>query len=243
MKFPIVAASVALSMGIAFGGWFIGSGLSDTGKVERFVSVKGLAEKQVEADRAVWAISYVSASNSLVEAREALKKSQAAGFAFLEKYSIERDDAELQNLRILDQLARTYNTNDVALRYLLQQTILVRTDNIYAVAQASQNVGELLDAGVLLGNIDGYNGNDGPQYIFTKLNDIKPDMIAEATANARLAAQKFAKDAGTGIEGIRRAVQGSFQILPAENAVGLFEKNQIHKKVRVVTTLDYVLET
>ncbi|WP_262694026.1 SIMPL domain-containing protein [Kordiimonas aquimaris] len=243
MKFPIVAASAALSIGIAFSGWFIGGGVSDASKIERFVSVKGLAEKQVMADRAVWAISYVSASNNLAEAREALKKSQTAGFAFLDKYNIERSDIELQNLRILDQLARTYNTRDVALRYLLQQTILVRTNNINAVAQASQNVGELLDAGVLLGNIEGYNGNDGPQYIFTQLNDIKPDMIAEATANARLAAQKFAKDAGADIEGIRRAVQGRFEILPAENALGLSEANQIHKKVRVVTTLDYVLES
>lgn len=243
MKLPIMVGSTALALGIALGGWFIGSGVSDASKIERFVSVKGLAERQVKADRAVWAISYVSASNNLAEAREALKKSQMAGLDFLEKQGLSLTDTELQNLRILDQLARTYNTRDVALRYLLQQTILVRTNNIDAVAKASQNIGELLDAGVLLGNIDGHNGNDGPQYIFTRLNEIKPDMIAEATANARLAAQKFAKDADADIEGIRRAVQGRFQILPAENAMGLSEASQIHKKVRVVTTLDYVLES
>lgn len=242
MNFSKLITGLLLSIGIAASGWFVGHGVAGVRATEKYVSVKGLAEKLVTADRAVWAISYIAASNDLMEARKKLKQSRIAGFAFLEEHHIEPQDIELQSLRVLDLLARQYNSGDVALRYLLQQTILVRTNNIKAVATASQNVGALLDAGVLLGNIEGYNGNDAPQYIFTKLNDIKPDMIAEATANARLAAQKFAKDANTGIRGIRRAHQGNFVILPAENAAGLLEANQIHKKVRVVTTLDYLLE-
>ena len=126
MKFINRVTVFSLAIGIAACGWFIGHGLTESRSIERYVSVKGLAEKQVMADRAVWAISYIAASNDLSEARDRLKKSQVAGFAFLEQYGITRQDTELQNLRILDQLARTYNTGDVALRYLLQQTILVR---------------------------------------------------------------------------------------------------------------------
>lgn len=233
--------AIVVAFSIALSGWFIGQSFFKSRADDRYVSVKGLAEREVEADRAVWAISFVAASNELTDARNTLAHGRTAIFAFLERHNIAKSETELQNLRILDQLAKTYSSEHIALRYLLQQTVLVRTGKIDAVAQASQDVAALLDAGVLLGNIEGYHTNSGPQYIYTQLNTIKPTMIAEATGNARKAAMQFAIDADTEIEGIRRARQGQFVISPAENASGLIEAGQIHKKVRVVVTLDYIL--
>jgi hypothetical protein len=86
----------------------------------------------------------------------------------------------------------------------------------------------------------GYGG--GPTYLFTKLNDLKPEMIAEATASAREAAEQFAKDSGSDLGPIRTASQGVFQILPRDRAPGVMEESQLDKTVRVVTTVEYALE-
>ena len=102
----------------------------------------------------------------------------------------------------------------------------------------AQQVGKLVKAGVILSS---ENNQDGPIYLFTKLNEIKPDMLAEALASAREGAAKFADDSGAEVGGIRRARQGVFQILPRNRAPGLYEPGQINKTVRVVSTIDYRL--
>jgi len=103
-----------------------------------------------------------------------------------------------------------------------------------------ENVAELLSAGVALQSGGPYQG--GPTYLFTRLNDLKPEMIAEATARAREAAAQFAVDSGAALGGIRRANQGLFQILGRDDVTSLREEQQIHKVVRVVSTIEYFLE-
>jgi len=102
-------------------------------------------------------------------------------------------------------------------------------------------VGELVAAGVVLSSGGEYGGG-GPTFIFTGLNDLKPAMIAEATARAREAAEQFARDAKSRIGGIRRANQGTFEILARDRAPGITEEGQLAKTVRVVSTVDYNLE-
>ena len=92
---------------------------------------------------------------------------------------------------------------------------------------------------MILSTEGGYTS--GPNYLFTQLNASKPAMLAEALANAREGAAEFARDAGAKVGGIRRAWQGVFQILPRDQASGLFEQGQIHKTGRVVSTVDYAL--
>jgi hypothetical protein len=101
-------------------------------------------------------------------------------------------------------------------------------------------VGELVSAGIVLSSEE-YRGG-GPTFLFTKLNDIKPAMIAEATANAREAAEQFAKDSRTSLRGIRQANQGVFVILPRDQAAGIPEETQVTKTVRVVSTVEYFLK-
>jgi len=107
--------------------------------------------------------------------------------------------------------------------------------------QARQRVGELVSAGVVLSS-GGDDGSGGPTFVFTGLNKLKPQMIAEATARARESAEQFAKDSHSDIGGIRSASQGVFEILPRDQAQGISEASQIVKTVRVVSTIDYSLK-
>jgi hypothetical protein len=119
--------------------------------------------------------------------------------------------------------------------------LMVRSDQPEKIRDASQKVGELVNSGVVLSSGPGGGAFGGPTFLFTKLNDLKPEMIAEATASARKAAEQFAKDSHSRIGGIRRASQGVFEILPRDQAMGIMEQNQLHKTLRVVTTVDYFL--
>jgi hypothetical protein len=102
-------------------------------------------------------------------------------------------------------------------------------------------VDELVQAGVVLTSGQEY-GPGGPVFIFRGLNTLKPEMLAEATARAREAAQEFAASSGSEVGKIRRANQGVFQILPRDPAPGQQEQHQLHKTVRVVSTIEYLLE-
>ena len=118
---------------------------------------------------------------------------------------------------------------------------MVRSDDPDRILEASQAVGELVEAGVVLSSGEEW-GPGGPTFLFTRLNDLKPEMIGEATDKAREAAEQFAQDARSQISGIRRANQGVFVILPRDQAAGIAEQNQLFKTVRVVSTIEYLLQ-
>jgi len=124
---------------------------------------------------------------------------------------------------------------------VVKQTVMVRSDLPDTVLAASQRLNELVEAGVVFSSGGEYAAT-GPSFIFTKLNDFKPAMIAEATARAREAAEQFARDSRSRIGGIRRANQGVFEILPRDQASGIREESQVEKTLRVVTTVEYLLE-
>jgi hypothetical protein len=158
--------------------------------------------------------------------------------ALLSSAGLTEDDIELQRLEVTDLLAQAYRSGPVDSRFIIAQTLMARSTNVDQIATAGQRLGELVDAGVVLSN---EYGASGPFYLFTRLSDIKPEMIAEATRNAREAAQQFANDSGAKIGGIRRANQGLFEILPRDRAPQISEENQVEKTVRVVSTVEYLL--
>lgn len=234
-------SGLLFAVGIAAAGWFVGNGIVESRSNDRYVTVKGLSERQVNADVALWRLTFNATNNSLSEARNKITADKTAVLKFLKDNGIAASEISVESLRIEDRLTRAESKAKVAIRYLLEQSISVRSTNIKTVAAASQNLSNLLDEGVLFGGIDRYHRPLAPSYIFTGLNDIKPDMIAEATSNARLAAMQFATDAKADIKGIRRARQGRFEIRAANNAAGSISDSQMLKTVRVVTTIDYIL--
>ncbi len=142
---------------------------------------------------------------------------------------------------VVDALANPYAQSErVASRYVMRQTVLVRSSDPERVLAASQRIAELVNAGVVISSGEEY-GPGGPTFIFTQLNELKPEMLAESTARAREAAQQFARDAESGLGSIRRANQGVFEILPRAPGPGMTEESQLLKTVRVVSTVEYFL--
>lgn len=230
----------ALILGISaiIAATLIGDGLTDLRTGDRYVTVKGVAEREVQADLALWPIRFVATGNSLEQAQEKARSSRDAIMAFLKLQAISQDSVELQRLDVTDTRANPYQNADGEQKFIINQTLMVRSTNIDRIRQAAQGVSELVDSGVVLSSDF---GPSGPTYLFNGLNDIKPAMIAEATASAREAAAQFAKDANTELGGLRRANQGVFQILARDQAPGVMEEQQPVKTVRVVSTVEYYL--
>ena len=238
MNVSNIIAAALIAIGIAVGGWFAGDALVRGRAVERYVTVKGVAEREVQADLALWPIQFIVAENDLGHAQASSAESTKKVMAFLKRQRIEAAQIELQNLSVTDTEANRYGGQPAARRFVISQTLMVRSTPA-AVFKASQQVGELVAEGIVLSSDGPWSG--GPTYLFTKLNDVKPAMIAQATANARQAAAQFAKDAGSKLGGIRQANQGLFVILPRDQAPGVEEQRQRTKVVRVVSTVDYLL--
>jgi hypothetical protein len=232
--------AIIIAVGIAAAGWFVGHGFIKARSTDRYVTVKGVAECEVQANVALWPLRFVATSDNLAEAQNMIKKSSAAVFSFLRHGGIDSASTEVQKIEVTDVVANPYRSGTTQSRYIIAQTIMVRTNQIEKVVRASQSVGGLVDAGVVLSSVGG--PESGPTYLFTELNTLKPNMIAEATASARKAAEQFAKDSGSKLGEILRASQGVFEILPRDRAPGVFEGTQLNKTLRVVTTVEYSLE-
>lgn len=233
-----VIAALILGVSAIISASFISGGLTDLRTGDRYVTVKGVAEREVTADLALWPIRFVGTGDTLSEAQEKANSSRNAIMAFLKLQAISNDAVELQRLDVTDTRANPYQDDNSKQKFIISQSLMVRSDDIEKIRQAAQAVGELVDSGVVLSSD---YGPGGPTYLFNGLNEIKPDMIAEATASARESASQFAKDANTGLGDLRRANQGVFQILARDQAPGISEQQQPAKTVRVVSTFQYYL--
>jgi uncharacterized protein len=235
-----LAAAGILAIGVALAGWWVGSGFAAGRAADRYVTVKGVAEREVEADLALWPMQFVVADDDLSRAQARMQETSRRVRDFLVQNGFEPDEMALQDLSVTDTQANRYGGQPATFRFIVSQTLMVRTDRPQVLFDASQKVGELIEAGVVLSSDGPWAG--GPTYLFTQLNDLKPAMIAAATANARAAAEQFAQDSGSPLGPIRRANQGLFVILPRDQAAGVQEERQRAKVVRVVTTVEYLLE-
>lgn len=236
----ILIGGAILALGLIIAGWFVGDGFRDGRLEARYVTVKGLSERNVQADLALWPLQLVATSNDLLEAQGKLSRDADEVRRFLTDAGMKAEEISVQDVKATDLMAQQYRSGPIESRYIVGQTLMVRTNKVDVVKKASQNIGVLVSRGVIL-NTEGNYGAGGPAYIFTKLNDIKPEMIAEATKNARQSAEQFARDSESSLSGIRRANQGVFQILPRDGAEGAQESSQVFKTVRVVSTVDFYL--
>ena len=224
--------------GIALGGFFPGYYYYKTRFDMRTVVVKGLAEKDVKADLAVWNIRFQAADNVLATAKKNIENQEKVIKDFLKKSGFSEDEMIMQGLSMQDAYADSYrDRNTISARYTLNQTMTVRSKQVDLVNQIYPQIGDLVSQGV---SFNAY-GN-GVSYLFTKLNGIKPAMLKEATKNAKQAADEFAVNSASKVGKIRSANQGVFSILPREDIPDQTEREQINKKVRVVSTVEYYLD-
>lgn len=240
-----VTLGVLLAIGMVLGGWILGSEIKATRLSDRYVSVKGLVERTVKSDLALWPLTYKEAGDDLTSLYAKTEGDKKTILQFLADQGIESSEIELGVVRVVDTQANEYGSNERAPhRYIVEQLIMVRTSRVDQVAAAAQKTIQLLQKGIVLSG----NPGQGLTYKFTGLNSIKPDMITEATRNARAAADRFASDSGSKVGAIRQANQGVFSILPVDQASDGGEggynsgDSSIMKTVRVVTSVDYYLE-
>ena len=227
-----------IALGLLFVGFFPGYYYYKSKFNYNAVTVKGLAEQDVEANLAIWEIKFVATHNDLIEAKDNLEKQTDVILAFLHDNGFDDNEIEMGGTETNDLMANPYRGNeDIKSRFILTRTMTVRSNQVHNVAETYTKTGDLISAGVVF-----ESRYDSPiSYIFTKLNDIKPQMLELATKNARQAALEFAKSSDSRVGKIHSANQGVFSILPRDNA-NASETQQINKKVRVVATVEYFLE-
>jgi uncharacterized protein len=230
---PITAAILGLSIGIGIviSSIFIANAIYKARSTERFVTVKGLAEHEVDADLAIWPVTFKDVGNDLVQLQKLVEKRRKTITNFLIEKGFNSDNISYSAPRITDAQAEYYGNNPPPYRYRVQSTVTLRSSKVDLVKESMEASGDLVSKGVVLAD----NWENRTTFMFTALNDIKPEMIREATMNAREAAATFAKDSGSKVGKIRKATQGYFTISDRD-------QNSPDKKiVRVVTTLEYFL--
>ena len=233
-------ATLVLAIAIVLAGLLIGRGVERFRTADRSVAVKGVAERTVTADVGLWPVRMVAADNDLELAQRKISRDRRVVLAFLARFGLDSTASELQGFEVADTRANQYQSGIAANRFIITTTLMVRTGQPERIRDATQRVGDLVAAGVVL--TSGGPGYGGPTYLFTRLNDLKPEMVAEATANARKAAGEFARQSGSKVGGIKRASQGVFEILPRDAAPGVMQEGQIQKTLRVVATVEYLLQ-
>jgi len=222
---------ISIGLGILFGSIFLANAIFEARATERFVTVKGLAEKEVDADLAIWPITFKDVGNNLIELQKLVEKRRQVITRFLVEKGFSEEDISYSAPRITDAQADYYGNNKPSFRYRVQSTVTLRSSKVQLVKQSMEASGELVSKGIVLAD----NWENRTTFTFTGLNDIKPGMIREATINAREAASTFAEDSGSKVGKIRKATQGYFNISDRD-------QNSPDKKiVRVVTTMEFFL--
>lgn len=230
---PLTAAILGISVGIGIviGSVFLGNAIYRARATERFVTVKGLAEREVDADLAIWPITFKDVGNDLIQLQKLVEKRRQVITDFLLEKGFSKDNISYSAPRITDAQAEYYGNNPPSYRYRVQSTVTVRSSKVELVKESMEASGDLVSKGVVLAD----NWENRTTFMFTALNNIKPEMIHEATMNAKEAAATFAEDSGSKVGKIRNASQGYFTINDRD-------QNSPDKKiVRVVTTMEYFL--
>ena len=225
--------AIILSIGLLLLGVFIERGFSEFAGRDRSVNVKGLAEMEVPADKVTWPLVYKSLGNDLNALYEEIKRSNRTITEFLKEKGLTDKEISINAPVIVDMKAERYGNNqDSPYRYNVTTVITVTSNKVDLVRGLITEQGELLKRGIAITTGD-YQYNI--QYEYTGLNTIKPQMIEEATKNARQAAEKFAKDSDSSLGKIRNASQGQFSISDRD------ANTPYIKSIRVVTTVNYYL--
>jgi hypothetical protein len=229
---PAALLGLSIAAGLTVSGFFLADALTQIRAAERIVTVKGLAERDVPADLAIWPIVFTVAGDEL----GAVQTRVEAQLGLIRRFLLERGFVATESTttvpRITDLQAQLAGAaRPPAHRFLAEATLTLRSGRVDAVRAAMQDFGQLVAAGVVL--MRSYEAR--AQFLFTSLEAIKPEMIAAATRDARRAARQFAADSGSAVGSIRRARQGYFTVADRDPFSPEF------KTVRVVTTVDYFL--
>lgn len=219
-----------IMIGLIVLGFFIKDGLV-TSRTDRYVSVKGLCEKEVYADKVIYPIKYIVLGNDIQELYNQNSEKTAVLVKYLQENGISENEITVSAPIVSD--TRTEYGERKPYNFSVKTIVTVCSQKVDIVRGLVSRQGELMSKGIVTVSNEWENT---VQYSFNGLNEIKPEMIAEATANARVAAEQFAKDSDSKLGKIRRATQGQFSISDRD------ENTPYIKVVRVVTNVDFTLK-
>lgn len=232
MKNYYVEATI-LAVAIVVLGTFVKNSLDRFTDKERVVTVKGLSEREVPADKVIWPLIYKELGNDPADIYQRIEKKNATVMDFLKKHGLTDNEISVNPPQVKDRFADSWSQENILNRYVASSVIIVSSTQVDLVRNIMQKQAELMKIGIALISED--YGNNMVKYEFTGLNEIKPEMVEESTKNARATAEKFAKDSDSELGKIRRATQGQFSITNRDN-------NTPHiKNVRVVSTIEYYI--
>ena len=222
--------SIAIVAGLALLGFFVSKGLTSIANQEQYVTVKGLAEREVLANKVVWPLPYKCVSNDMQKLYDEIEMNRDIILSFLKEGGITGDEIVISAPAVTDRLAQSYVPDNIKFRYQAEAVITVISPQVEKVIELMGKQIELMKDGVIISDEYSYQ----TQFEYTALNDIKPAMVEEATRNARAVAQKFAEDSDCKLGNIKQATQGQFSITSDETTPQI-------KNIRVVTTVKYAL--
>jgi len=224
---------LSIMLGLAALGYLLGHAAIEVKEYERTVNAKGLSEREFPADVVIWPIGFVVAGNDLSEVYDQLDKTSQQVREFLASAGLQDNEITMANPVLTDKLAQAWGDGQGAeYRYVATRTVTVYSNQVSQVRAAMGGLLELGKQGIAF---TGDQYQNPVEYLFTRLNEVKPEMIEEATRNAREVAGKFAADSNSKLGKIRSASQGQFTIEPRDT------NNPHIKKVRVVSTVEYYL--
>ena len=227
------------SLGVAFvlGMMILGGSLilmiSNMKSYDRCVTVKGLCEKEVMADKVIWPIIYKQGGNELGTLYNTVQEMNRTIIEFLKEAGVTDDEITVNAPSILDTRTNLYGERNTY-HYIITAGITVCSNQVNRIVKLQTEQAKLYEKGIPVGM--GENWSHPTTYSFTGLNDIKPAMIEEATINARQAAEKFAKDSHSKLGKIKTATQGQFSVSDRDSNTPYI------KNVRVVTNVVYYLK-
>lgn len=225
---PLISSAI-LALGLLSVGAFIKAGIDNFSNRDRQVSVRGLSERTVEADYVTWPIQYRVAGDNLLSLYDQVTSNNATIVSFLTGNGISKEDISINPPDTYNASANQYGSSNFQYKYALDCTVTVATENVAKVRELLNRQSELLKEGIPY-------SNSYINYEYRNLNEIKPEMIADATKAAREAAQKFAADSDSKIGKMKTATQGQFSIDDLSSSTPYL------KKVRVVSYIVYYLE-
>lgn len=229
-------AGLFMGLGLSVGGYFVGNMMYKSKVATNIATVRGLAEREVKADVAAWSVNFEASDVTLTTAYATMNTSKEKVVSFLKAVGFTDEEITPNAITVYKREDRDNTGRITGTTYQLSGSVSVRTDKVDQLRAATQKVGDLVGEGVLL-------SSSFPQYYYTKLNDIKPEMLGEATRNARTAAEQFAQDANAKVGAINNAGQGAFTLSPRDAGESQGDESaSLFKKVRVVTTISFYLE-
>lgn len=251
IDFNATIFGLLIAAGLVIASFLIAQGIYRAKATDRFVTVKGIAERVVKADLGIWDVYYREVGNNLVELNTKLENDKNSVIKFLKEKGFTDAEIEVQPVKVNDRFAEVYsNPQESAAqqRYILTAGVRVRSARVAVIQQVSQATGALLQQGIPLSFDPAATISPNPSYYFTKLDTIRAAMLVAANKSAKAVAEQFAKDSHSRLGRIRRANQGVFQVMGRDFSTQSNDWNSnqnalgsIDKAVRLVTTIDYFL--